>query len=1590
MKKRLFSALLCFCLLAGLLPAAAFAVETDTGKAIQLGTSAIKKGDSVYYGTCDSEINGYTQGDAIQWQVLDAENDNTGSDGMFLLSKYLLKDIQFEAAGQTNIWQNSDAQEWCKNFVKSSFATGEQTGIKALTKTDNVESLYGVGWGESQLDQDQVFFLSAREASDYLSSYDGADELKATYKNGDSWFWWLRSPAFDKSDDVGLVIDGGAVSKTIASSNYAARPAFNLKLDAVLFSSATVGGKADTAVDGNLTAVGTTGTDWKLTLPDESRSFSANVDGQASVSASAGDNVQITYSGAQTGDNEYVSVLLCDSSDTVLYYGNIARNSESGTASVIIPVDLQPGSYTLKVFSEQYNGDYKTDYASAFQPVDLTVSSNIAGTPAITSQPQDETYIIGDTVHTISVEASASDGGTLSYQWYSNMTDSNSGGTKLDEETNSSYTPDISAEGTTYYYCVVTNTLGGTTAETVSDTAKIEVLPVFEEYDLYIYAESGYNNIRVTNMNASDVLGDGGTVSYDASTCTLTLDNAKIAGIMTYGNEQKTLTINVAGDSVIESPQYNAIRLQGSRRTVSGNRIYYRDKLIITGDGKLTINALGDYTVGISTYDNVTIEEANVEINAANYTAIVIDTQNDPNQGDIDLNIVNSTVTATTKGSETNAFYITSGGIKINNSDVTVQAASSGYPTLWAATGIEITGGSDVTAATGDGNAFYSPGGIKIDGSVVTANGETSYNPAMYANFIEITGGSDVTATTGDGNAIWAADGGILIDNSAVKATVIGEYGSYVIYTYEGDVVIRNGSNVTAESATDTAMICVEGNMTVADSTVIAVGGTCEGIVVDKTLDAKNSTVNISRAAAVSDPAIVVCQLNVEASEITADGGIRFYNYSTGNTDNIAFSMTPASGKLVELKVDDANHDGSAAVHFNKGAESPYDTTVNFDTDAMSTLYDYKYVRIGEHTHAGGTATCTDPVVCDDCGRQYGDGDPDNHSFTNYVYNNDATCTADGTETAECDRCGKTDTREKAGSMLGHNAVKTEAKAATCTEDGNTEYWTCGTCGKYFSDADGKTEIILADTVISATGHTLTHTPAKAATCIEEGNTEYWTCDTCGKHFSDAEGTTEITDLDTWKVIPKLNHTWSADYLKENADADKHYHVCTICGTKDAGEAHTWNVEAATEETDKHCTVCGYVAEEKLGHVHVGKYVAGKDATCTEEGSKEYYSCSCGRFFEDADCKVEITDLDTWKVIPKLNHTWSADYLKEHADAEKHYHICTVCGTRDAGEAHTWNVEAATEETDKHCTVCGYVAEAQLGHVHVGMYVVGEDATCTEDGSKEYYSCSCGKFFEDESCTVEITDLNTWKVIPKVDHTWSADYLEEHADAEKHYHVCTVCGTKDAGENHTWNVEAATEETDRHCTVCGYVAEEKLEPVHNHQGKHISGKDATCTDEGNNEYWYCETCGKYFRDEELTQEITKKETVIEARGHGKAELKNKKEATCTTEGYTGDKVCEDCGEVLEKGETISKLTHSYKDGTCTVCGASDPNYKTAAPTGSGKQSGNAGKSGNVGKSSNSPKTGDNSNIALWIFLMLVAGAALTGTTVYTHKKKRSR
>ena len=286
-----------------------------------------------------------------------------------------------------NAWQGSEAQEWCETLYNNSFSDGEQNAVLATTKSDKkFDSSSGLETefecSQNILSEDKVFFLSTEEAEN--SAYGFTDDNARIAYYGDSvYLWWLRSSIVPKTDEdttvsVGVVSTSDYLYGSQVSTTGAVRPAFNLNLNAVLFTSAAEGGKSS-ATMGTFSAVSDySGSDWKLTLLDDSRNFTANVNGQMSTSAPAGGNVQITYSDAQTGDNEYVSVLLCDSNGNVLYYGNIAKNSANGTATLNIPSGLAAGNYTLKVFSEQCNGDKMTDYASAFQDISLTVTEYVA------------------------------------------------------------------------------------------------------------------------------------------------------------------------------------------------------------------------------------------------------------------------------------------------------------------------------------------------------------------------------------------------------------------------------------------------------------------------------------------------------------------------------------------------------------------------------------------------------------------------------------------------------------------------------------------------------------------------------------------------------------------------------------------------------------------------------------------------------------------------------------------------------------------------------------------------------------------------------------------------------------------------------------------------------------------------------------------------------------------------------------------------------------------------------------------------------------------------------------------------------------
>ena len=178
------------------------------------------------------------------------------------------------------------------------------------------------------------------------------------------------------------------------------------------------------------------------------------------------------------------------------------------------------------------------------------------------------------------------------------------------------------------------------------------------------------------------------------------------------------------------------------------------------------------------------------------------------------------------------------------------------------------------------------------------------------------------------------------------------------------------------------------------------------------------------------------------------------------------------------------------------------------------------------------------------------------HKHTmNFVEAVEATCTEDGhIAYYVCSGCGKTFSDEEGNheityesavtDAVGHTLTKTEGKAATCTEAGNIEYYTCSACGKTFSDAEGKAEV--ANVSVSAAGHKMTRTAAKAATCTEAGNIEYYTCSVCDKMFSDAEGKTEVTEV-TIPAGHKLTKTEAKEATCTEA-GNIEYYTCSACG----------------------------------------------------------------------------------------------------------------------------------------------------------------------------------------------------------------------------------------------------------------------------------------------------------------------------------------------------------------------------------------------------------------------------------------------------------
>ena len=367
MKKRILSILLTLCMTLCLTPISVFAEEVGAwgSAAIKLGADALNKtvnteiAPTVYFGQ-NHENN------PAAWRVIGYDgNGVTSAQGDITL--FAAYNMGWSKFGSSAAYADSDLKTAIdalaeKLTSKETDAVQKQTLASGSYNRENTDCVAG-----AQVDNAVFWPLSTAEASAVNNDLRIADREHQYWASS---YWWLRSPGA-KNRDVASVdgfanIDHDGID---ISNMWGVRPAFKLNLNSVLFASAAVGGKPD----GGLTEVSKySGNEWKLTLLDSSRSFAVT---EKTVSAAPDDTVTLNYKGATTGANEYISVIIADNNGAQ-YYGRVAQpTAESGTVEIKIPSDIAPGDYTMKVFSEQYNGDRKTDLASAFADVTLTVES---------------------------------------------------------------------------------------------------------------------------------------------------------------------------------------------------------------------------------------------------------------------------------------------------------------------------------------------------------------------------------------------------------------------------------------------------------------------------------------------------------------------------------------------------------------------------------------------------------------------------------------------------------------------------------------------------------------------------------------------------------------------------------------------------------------------------------------------------------------------------------------------------------------------------------------------------------------------------------------------------------------------------------------------------------------------------------------------------------------------------------------------------------------------------------------------------------------------------------------------------------------
>ena len=412
----------------------------------------------------------------------------------------------------------------------------------------------------------------------------------------------------------------------------------------------------------------------------------------------------------------------------------------------------------------------------------------------------------------------------------------------------------------------------------------------------------------------------------------------------------------------------------------------------------------------------------------------------------------------------------------------------------------------------------------------------------------------------------------------------------------------------------------------------------------------------------------------------------------------------------------------------------------------------------------GGTATCTAKAVCEVCGGEYGEKDPDNHALV-HPRAKAPTCTEIGWDAYDlCVRCGYTTRKELPA--LNHDLVRHVAQAPTCTEKG----WAYDTCSRLGCSYTTRTEL-------PALNHDLKQYAAKAPTCTAIGWDAYEACSRC--------------DYTTRKELPALNHNLEQHEAKAPTCTEKGWDAYKTCSRLGCNYTTYQEIPALKHDLVHHnaqaatCTEIGWDAYKTCSRLgcnyttyqeipalkHDLVHHDAQAATCTEKGWDAYDTCS-------------RCDYTTYAELPALNHDLVQHEAKAPTCTEKGWNAYETCSRLGCNYTTYQEIPALKHDLVHHdaqaatcteigwdaydtCSRCDHTTYAELPALNHDL--VHHDAkapTCTEIGWNAYDTCS--------RC-----NYTTYAELPALNHDYQAVTVEPTCETDG-YTVFTCSRCKDS------------------------------------------------------------------------------------------------------------------------------------------------------------------------------------------------------------------